>query len=238
MTRQKENPTLDAIKTLLAAGKRSDVRALLAKEDEDAARAYKAIEGNDTLSDIGRRRQLASSYLGRRDRVERELQRLADTCAQQDRSDASSVLGVYGLKGDPASLAISMRDATDRVAEINNAGELNDLLRRADRTGDEVLARAIAARALDIQEPAPLHQFLATRPQLDSAVERLWNANRADTESFDLEMQLAALRPAELLGASLHELERAAEATEPQPAQPTEPTANPYSFTYNSGPIG
>jgi len=50
---------------------------------------------------------------------------------------------------DRASTTISARDAIDRVSRIKNADQAAALLRQAEATGDEILARAIANHAND-----------------------------------------------------------------------------------------
>ncbi|TKV61343.1 hypothetical protein FDO65_07020 [Nakamurella flava] len=91
-------------------------------------------------------------------------------------SDAQNVTGIGGLTGDPNMLQMSMRQATDKVADVNDSAELTKMLRRATQQGDEIMARAIAGRALALRYTRPLHQFVKDRPELDAAVERLWES--------------------------------------------------------------
>ncbi len=74
------------------------------------------------------------------------------------------------------------------------------------------MARAIAERALEELDDKTLNQFCADRPHLDSAVERLWNTQRASEsgDSMSLAMEMIGLQPAELLGMSFDSIEQLA----------------------------
>lgn len=142
--------------------------------------------------------------------VEAELVEMASRVVRVDRDDAERVFGTKGLDGDAASLAISRRDAGDRVAAAGGPSELRELLRRATRSGDEVLARAVAERAVEDQDAGTMHAFIADRTQLDAASERLWNARRAGNDSMMLSMQLLNLVPEELQGMTFDSIEQLA----------------------------
>lgn len=210
--------TQEAIKALTAAGKTGEVTALLDREGASAARIYEEIRQDHTRTEEYKRWMMANAYTGRRQRVDKELSTMASRVVRVDRDDAERVFGVKGLPGDAASLAISRRDAADRVAGVTVASELRELLRRATRTGDEVLARAVAEKALDNQDADTLNQFIADRPEVDAAVERLWNANRASKDTFGMTMHLSGLRPHELSGMDSGAIESLAR---------TEPTKQP-----------
>ena len=200
------------IKTLAAAGKSEEARELVGAYSERAQRASAAIraESGDLTDDAKRRHLAAAATRARRD-LNAEIEKLAARVGRTDRGDAQAVFGVDGLPGDAASLAISRRDAADRVATLD-PGERRDLLHRATRSGDEVLARAIAERALEELDDKTLHQFCAHRPHLDSAVERLWNTQRASGrgDSMSIAMEMIGLQPAELLGMSFDSIEQLA----------------------------
>lgn len=208
----------EAIKVLIKGGRRSDVKDVMERANKRASDEFARIRNDRTRTDEYKRWSLAIASRQVRNSVDQQLEQMASQVANADRRDAEKVFGVTDLKGDPASLVISRRDAGDRVASINNPKELRDLLSRATRSGDEVLARAVAERALEMQHADTLHQFLADRPHLDDAVERLWNSERTDTNAFELTMQLTGLKPAELSGMSFGSIDALADAGEPQPA--------------------
>lgn len=192
--------TQEAIKALAAAGKGSEVKAYLTAEATKAAGRYDQIRNESMYTDEAKRWQLAVAYVQQRRRIDQELADKASKVIRTDRDDAERVFGVKGLNGDAASLVISRRDAADRVAAVEERTELRELLRRGTRSGDEVLARAVAERAVEMQDATTMNQFLADRPELDAAGERLWNAQRSEHETFSYSMQLGAVRPHELSG--------------------------------------
>ncbi|MGY1845524.1 hypothetical protein [Modestobacter sp. SYSU DS0875] len=203
--------TNEAINALVTAGQGSEVGALLKEEGEAAHRAYRSISDDHTRTDEFKRQELARHYLSRRKTLESKLTDMASKAIGSDRDDAERVFGVKGLAGDAASLAISRRDAADRVAAVQDRDELRDLLRRATRSGDEVLAHAVAERAVEMQDPETMTQFVADRPTLGSAAERLWNAKQAENRSlnqrFQMTMLLGSLRPSELGGMYIGDIE-------------------------------
>jgi hypothetical protein len=89
--------------------------------------------------------------------------------------------------GEVEQIRMGHRDAEDRVyiATADVAGakeELENLLKRAERTGDSTLARAVYLRALDLHDPNPLggvslqsivDSYLESRPR---ERRRLWSA--------------------------------------------------------------
>lgn len=83
--------------------------------------------------------------------------------------------GVVTPLGDLGAAIISRRDAGDRVAVVENESAAMELLRRAERSGDEPLARAVAERALDEKWVEVGNAFISTRPDLAPSYEELWN---------------------------------------------------------------
>jgi hypothetical protein len=205
--------TQDAMKTLATGGKTREVRELLAAAADAADRKFAQIRDAADFTDDAKRRHLAIASVRVRYDLDDKLERLAARVVSTDRDDAAAVFGTRGLPGDAASLAISRRDAADRVGALT-AVERRDLLRRATRSGDEVLARAIVERAIEEQDDITVHQFCEDRPELDAPVERLWNGQRGETDSMMMSLGLLGLRPAELAGMSSDAIEHLAE-TEP-----------------------
>ncbi len=74
-----------------------------------------------------------------------------------------------------------------------------ELLERAERGGDEVLARAIAEVAVEHRDVDLLNRFLAARPALEDSAQRLLNASdrgeRDTAGGFRFTLALSALRP-------------------------------------------
>lgn len=208
----------DAIKELVKVGKVGEVKSLLSRHAEMAQAAYERIRTDPKMSDAYMKKSLAHQQMQTQRQVDAELDEAARRVVRIDNDDAAAVFGVKGISGDTASLSISRRDAGDRVAKINDGQELTALLRRATRTGDEVLARAIAERATELQNAEVMHQFLGDRPALDGAGERLWNVERAErTWDVGVAAQLGALRASELSGMHNDDIEALAN-NDPQPA--------------------
>lgn len=116
-----------------------------------------------------------------------------------------------GSGGDAASLVISRRDAGDRAASLKTETEAQELLARAERSGDEPLARAIAERAYEMQWADVANGFLENRPALAEPFEQLWNQR---APSLHEEMMTAfALQgtPHELVGMSAREIQVASD---------------------------
>lgn len=208
----------DAIRALAKAGRSDEVAELLDKAAKRAAVDYAEIRKDRTRSADGLRWLLAQAYVQHRRSVDKRLADMAATVVRRDREDAEAVFGVKGLPGDAASLIISRRDAADRVAAVERREDLRDLLARATRSGDEVLARAVAERAVEMHDSTTMNLFLADRPHLETAGERLWNAECAADDTFATTVRLGGIRPAELTGMAAGAIEQLAES---QPAGAT-----------------
>lgn len=162
------------------------------------------IRSETTRSEAWRMAELAKVYIAIRSAVGKE-QRRVDAASKDALRDAQHrVLGTGGLKGELGSLTISQRDAADRVAGVQSSHEALELLDRANRAGDEVLARAIAARALDSQWVEVANAFLEERPELDEPFNLLWAREHGSAatlqQDFYIQSAIEALRPAELAG--------------------------------------
>ncbi|HEX2577808.1 MAG TPA: hypothetical protein VHK88_15765 [Aquihabitans sp.] len=197
------SPTMQALYKLNAAGKADDALAAIRKHSDSLERVCKEIRNDNTRTESHKRWRMAVVSSQARLGTDHDLHRLAAGVTLTDRGDAARVFGVEGLPGDAATLVISRRDAADRVAKITDRNELRALLAQATRTGDEVLARAVAERAMAERDDKTLHAFCDDRPALDSAVERLWKSGAAEPGvPMELTMQLGALAPPELQGMS------------------------------------
>lgn len=191
---------LESMRILAQAGQGQEARSVVQKHADAASRSYAAISLDGTRSDDFKREEISRVYDDTKATVASELERMARAARAKSANDAASVFGTSGLSGDPASLAISRRDAGDRVAGAKDRAELQNILERANRSGDEVLARAVAERAYDHQDVDTLNKFLDTRPHLNEAAQRLWNSVDSSglTQSMQWAFELAALQPPRL----------------------------------------
>lgn len=189
-----------ALARLRAVGRGADAAASITDAATAAADAYNQIRADNTRSASYVTTAVVREYVQRAGTLARQLGTLADRAEQQDGADARRVFGIDGLPGDVASLSISRRDAGDRVADELDAAKLGQLLATATRNGDEVLARAVAERAVQIGAADVLDQFTQDRPALADAVQRLWTAAtpRINTNDMVTLFTLATLRPGEV----------------------------------------
>jgi len=202
----------EAIKTLVKGGKGADVKKLLSEKADIAQRAYKEIQDNPDLTEEAKRVHQASHYVQMIKGVNAELSKMAGRVWITDQDDASSVFGVKGLDGDVASLAISRRDASDRIAACTSGDEVRELLQRATRSGDEVLARAAAEWGVEHRDARTVNEFLRTRPKAEAAVQRLWDGEAAERGGgMDIALALGGLRPTEMFSMSDSAIEAAAQ---------------------------
>lgn len=117
------------------------------------------------------------------------------------------VFGTAGVPGDPASLAMSARDAAERVAQVDvsDAHGALALLQRAELIGDEVLARAVAAAAYGNPFGSwneVLDQFIGSRPNVAKALAELAQLEQSTDpfSSFNRNWGFVLQQPAELAG--------------------------------------
>jgi len=74
---------------------------------------------------------------------------------------------------DPVAHRASYRDAQDRAERVESAGQAKRLLQQAERSGDELLARAVAVKAQDRRWKDVTDAYSETRPQWRAALENI-----------------------------------------------------------------
>ena len=148
--------------------------------------AEKTLRADADLSDDGRSRRLAEAWVKARKELdglrESETARLASRERELERR-------LFGLPSSDGAEAISIRDAQDRASRITRSDEAAALLERAERNGDQALARAVAHHAIQQSRTAPTREavgqwdnvagaFLDARPQYADVVEELAQIER------------------------------------------------------------
>ena len=109
----------------------------------------------------------------------------------------AQVWGVDDIAGsnavDRAAAGVSYRDAQDRASALENPHDATDLLASAERSGDELLARAVASQADIMGWDDVAGQYFATRPakaqalaELHQLVPSLANMNATDVFMYVL----------------------------------------------------
>ncbi|MCM0618749.1 hypothetical protein [Nocardioides bruguierae] len=207
----------EAIRALLRAGKKAEAEAIVEKRLSAARSAYERVRSDQTRTEEYRRWVLAVEAARADRQLTEDLAALARTASSSERVDAGRVFGTAGLPGDAASLAISRRDASDRAESANGKEELLDLLSRATRSGDEVLARAVAEVAVRKRHAEVVNAFADDRPDLETPIQRLWNVEGADSGEaiFGFTVAISGLKPAELQSDSWSSINAQAKAAEP-----------------------
>ncbi len=173
---------------------------------------YTAIVNDTSRSPAWILQTCATKYSSVISTLARKLTAAATAAGRQDAADAAVVFGVAGLPGDVASLAISRRDAGDRVAQINDRGQLQALLATAVRNGDVVLSHAIAEAAITSGDQDTTNQFADAYPALEPAVQRLWDSQQRAMTGADMmtAWRIAALKPGPLKSMMDYEIASAA----------------------------
>lgn len=212
----------EAVKVLVTAGRSAEAEEVINRHIADAKHRYAEARADGSRTDEYKKWLIAVEYEAADDGITEELVKLARTAKVEDRGDAQAVFGVTDLAGDPASKAISRRDAGDRVSGIDSPGELQELLARATRSGDEILARAVAERALEMRDAKTLEKFAEDRPSLEPAVVRLWDLQRredqAATSGMKVAIMMSELKPPELAGMAHGSIRALAGGREPSNA--------------------
>ena len=131
-----------------------------------------------------------------------------DTAAKTDARTRVLTGQVWGVDdipaGDKVSASISLRDATDRAQTLTTPHDAMALLTTAERSGDELLARAVACQADQMGFDDVAGAYFATRPdkakvnaELHSLVPSLKNMSATDLFAYALPTPagLSALNP-------------------------------------------
>jgi hypothetical protein len=163
----------------------------LRREREAAARVQEKyheeleqIRADMNLSDEGRQRKIAAVHATTKAKLnERRIaeQTMLSTRFAKLEDELYQARRPYDQ--DAASWSISLRDASDRAAQLRTPVDAQRLLERALSSKDEVLARAVARRAfersdtgvssVDEQWANVARAFIAANPQLEPVVDEL-----------------------------------------------------------------
>jgi hypothetical protein len=194
-----------------------------------AQRDFDKIRSNPNLTDAGKQQAIAKRYLTAKALVDQQTEAITSREAMTAEAAEVRVFSVRTLLGDQASLMISARDAADRVADMIDPQALATLLERAQRSGDEVLARAIIQRTIEIgpsvsfgasaEWDAIRQAFIAQYPRLADDVNLLWNrawqgATTTVVSNLLDGWSTSSLKPRELSGFPEYQIQQIADAPE------------------------
>lgn len=163
-------------------------------------------------------RQLAAARAYTRARTEMAQATRAHQAAQSARWDQleRKVFGlpqpsIYATASEQAAQAVAMRDALQRVANVKTEGEAGRLLRQAQQTGDETLARAIAQHANEHDWADVLLGYFETRPGAREAYDEMCAIHHERTDGRFVDAMTHSLgKPEELRGMNDRDIEQLA----------------------------
>lgn len=137
----------------------------IARNREDLAEKVAEVRANRDLNDSAKRRMIQEAY----DEAAEEHKELAE---EEDRAASAAMASTRRaafsppkvLGADKAMVAVAYRDALDRVEGLRTADELIRALERADRTGDEILAKAVLHRGYELESEKVVGAYLKIYP--------------------------------------------------------------------------
>ena len=195
-----------------------DAKARAETIRQNAETRYEQIRSRGDLSDAAITANLARVYLDAQTKMDTLSTNSTNARAAQLRALTTTAFGIDDIAGtnpvDRAAASVSYRDAQDRAAAIDTPTAAAHLLTRADASGDELLARALAQHAYDHNWSEVLDNYLATRPKTATALTELVQLqNRPVAASHVFAFMLP--RPAELATHAPYELSTLAASTMP-----------------------
>lgn len=151
------------------------------------------IRGTQSYSDTGRRLELAKAY--RKTKAQAAALREEFTAENKARR-LELEQRLFGIpSGGDAS---AYRDACDRAEKILTADQAEKMLARAQRTGDDLLARAVADRARSLGADSVVRTY-AEDTGMESALEQLREV-RTEEKGIGVMALFAVKPPTELHG--------------------------------------
>lgn len=175
------------------------------------------IRSNKGFSDAGKRTAMARAYRNHKDALERLRQEDASKERLERNKLTKDLFGIDRLASfmEPASgraaLSVSFRDAQDRVAGVEKEDAALALLARAERSGDDILARAIVERGLAEGWLDVLNTYAAAHPGTEAKLQRLVdmdnNSPTTIARQLSEEMKYALGKPTEIAGLSDRDIE-------------------------------
>lgn len=179
-----------------------------------AAAEYQRISSRGDLTVPAIQVLLARAYVKGKSEMDALRERTSSTSTANSRHFYQAAFGIDDIAGasgvNRASASVSYRDAQDRVASLDSPQAADYLFTRAENSGDELLARAIAQRAYDEGQFLGwgdiLDRYLATRPAAQRAVNELLNA-RSNSMSASNLFAFVFIPPAQLGGLADYQIQ-------------------------------
>lgn len=126
----------------------ADTKKAMSKIRTSFAQKCDSIRADSRFTEGGRRAELAKALLAHR----KQAAALREgTTLDNDTTRAKTMTKVFGLPaGADAGSTLAYRDAVDRAAQLRSGTDLKAMRERATAMGDDLLARAAAARAFEL----------------------------------------------------------------------------------------
>jgi hypothetical protein len=179
----------------------------------NANQRYAALRDRTDLSDLGKQAQIANIHLRTKTKLA-DLQQSEKDRRNAELSDANNVLFGRSGRALSGSDAISARDAADRADAITTPTNASAVLDRAQRSGDQHLASAVAQRAADSGWSNVLDQYVGDDQEKRAALDALRHQNATVGTPADLltgKMIYGGTTPPEVKGLSSAKLQELAD---------------------------
>lgn len=165
------------------------VRAEAKTAQDSLARSVNEIDRNTTLSDEGKKLEIAATKESFKARLS-TLRAKEHTILREAITTREKTLDAK--MGNTSTDLIAFRDAQDRAERIDSADEAERIITRALRTDDRSLAHAIFRRSLENNWRAPINAFTQQNPDLADAANELNQLARFSENSFQRALAYAA----------------------------------------------
>jgi hypothetical protein len=170
---------------------------------ENLARVEDGIRNNPALSVDAMQSAMATAYLKAKADMLTLSNGSVEDVAAKTRILTAKVWGVDDIAGtnavDRAAAAVSYRDAQDRASALANSSDAAHLMTTAERSGDELLARAVASKADAMRWDDVAGQYFGPRPAQAQALSELHQLTQSPPSIRDVFMYIVPT-PSELAG--------------------------------------
>ena len=183
---------------------------IMEQAQSEAAGTLDRIRRDTSRTEAWKQQEIARTYRRMCQTRDRLIETRDDAQRQHQRELEGALFGASATSGDPASWAISRRDAGDRVAQIKTPTQAAELLARAERSNDEPLARAVAERAHEMDWADVANAFLDGRPHLEDRFTELWSQAKPSLQRQFHDAMVFQTKPEELHGMSDYQIDRLA----------------------------
>lgn len=161
------------------------------------------INGLKNPSARAKQTMIARAYIEARDALDQLRQQEEEQIGRERTKLDRKLFGTNGFSPDPQAV-IARRDANDRAAKLESPAEAEHALRRAEREGDRILAKAIAARAADYSgDPGwaqIVHTYVADKPDEAATLQAMQDLPDTDDVVWKVSkaIEYSAAKPSEL----------------------------------------